>query len=636
MKRKTVAVCVTGYDWEYESRIVNGIYMRCTELDVNLLVFANLMRRPEINSTRTLPESAARGEEEIYNLINYDLVDGIIILGDSMIEERIIANVSQRAEQHNVPIVNVNDSEHKLFRNVLLSDEKAMEFVVRHLVKDHGYTKINFIGGFPGNLQTEERLAAYKRVLSEYNIPIEEERIAYGEFWKKSIECTEKFLEAPELPQAIVCASDTMAFFCMDTIKEKGLKVPEDIAVTGFDGIEDCVLYDPPLTSVRRDFQGSGIAAVDILNDIWNGKETPEEVSVDSVLIRSGSCGCTWEKKNTNFYNSVYGEQNRFKEFNSYVLEMNTKFSCAETSAELYAETKKIAEFFKLKKLYICICSNIEQGAICFDDLNPKAEYTGLSEKMVSMLEFGHSVPVGTEFCTKEFVPENFLEGEKAVMYAFSPMYFKNSFLGYLAYEPSCIKGNGNLFETWLMNISNNAGSFYMNRELEYVVDKLQNLYIRDPLTGLYNRRGMKQLGYNIIDKVKKNGGEVTIFCADIDNLKPINDEYGHEGGDNAILQTARAIEAAMPKGSICVRTGGDEFCVICGGADSIFPERCIAAVDEYLEKYNRCSGLKYKVGCSCGYKSLKAEELMSIDAMINAADENMYKVKAAKKTGRK
>lgn len=152
MKRKTVAVCVTGYDWEYESRVVNGIYMRCTELDVNLLVFANLMRRPEINSTRTLPESAARGEEEIYNLINYDLVDGIIILGDSMIEERIIANVSQRAEQHNVPIVNVNDSEHKLFRNVLLSDEKAMEFVVRHLVKDHGYTKINFIGGFPGNL----------------------------------------------------------------------------------------------------------------------------------------------------------------------------------------------------------------------------------------------------------------------------------------------------------------------------------------------------------------------------------------------------------------------------------------------------------------------------------------------------
>ena len=63
MKRKTVAVCVTGYDWEYESRVVNGIYMRCTELDVNLLVFANLMRRPEINSTRTLPESAARGEE---------------------------------------------------------------------------------------------------------------------------------------------------------------------------------------------------------------------------------------------------------------------------------------------------------------------------------------------------------------------------------------------------------------------------------------------------------------------------------------------------------------------------------------------------------------------------------------------
>lgn len=109
MKRKTVAVCVTGYDCEYESRVVNGVYMRCQELDIDLLVFSNLMRRPEINSTRTLPQNAARGEAEIYNLINYDILDGIIILGDSMIEESIIADISGKAEKYRIPIVNVNE-----------------------------------------------------------------------------------------------------------------------------------------------------------------------------------------------------------------------------------------------------------------------------------------------------------------------------------------------------------------------------------------------------------------------------------------------------------------------------------------------------------------------------------------------
>lgn len=96
MKRKTIAVCVTGYNWEYETRVVNGIYERCKELDINLLAFANLMRRPELNSNRVLPESVVRGEIEIYNLINYDRVDGIIILGDPMIEESIIYDIAEK------------------------------------------------------------------------------------------------------------------------------------------------------------------------------------------------------------------------------------------------------------------------------------------------------------------------------------------------------------------------------------------------------------------------------------------------------------------------------------------------------------------------------------------------------------
>lgn len=114
MKRKNIAVCVTGYNWEYESRIVKGISDECAKLDINLLIFATLILHLPLNMDRVLPDSVVKGETEIFNLINYDIIDGIIMLGDSMIEERVIFEVADKAAQKNIPVVNVSDPTHKL------------------------------------------------------------------------------------------------------------------------------------------------------------------------------------------------------------------------------------------------------------------------------------------------------------------------------------------------------------------------------------------------------------------------------------------------------------------------------------------------------------------------------------------
>ncbi|WP_432650745.1 GGDEF domain-containing protein [Huintestinicola sp.] len=638
MKRKNIAVCVTGYNWDYESRVVSGISAKCAELDVNLLIFATLIHRPELNSNRVLPESVIRGESEIFNLINYDIIDGVIILGDSIIEEKVIFDVSEKAAEKNIPVVNVNDPTHKLFRNVLLSDKKAMEFVVRHLVEEHGLTKINFIGGFPGNLQTEERLAAYKKVLEEHNIPVEESRIAYGEFWKKAADCTEQFIASGDIPQAIVCASDTMAFFCMDCLQNNGYRIPEDIIVTGFDGVGDCEIYKPTITSVRRGFEAAGHRAVEIISDIWNGKETEVDSEVDSELVIMQSCGCVpkEEKHKFDFFSERYGAESASLEFRTYIHAMNTDFAAVKTSAELFANVKHSAEFFKLKKMFVCICSNIERETAELDEETIISSFRGISDTMVNMFSYGSSVPVGKKFPAAELVPEDILNGDKAVVFAFSPIYFKENFLGYLAYEPSGFKGNGEHFATWIMVLSNNTGSFYMNKKLELVVEQLENLYVRDPLTGLYNRRGMSKYGIELLDNARKADSCITVVCSDIDNLKPINDLYGHEAGDNAIVQTARAISKAMPADAVCVRTGGDEFCSVLRSCSDEEIRGILHQIEQILEDYNSSSGLPYKIGCSCGYYRMKASETESIEKIAAFADEEMYKEKVRKKAMRK
>lgn len=629
-ERKAVAVCVTSYNWEYESRVVEGIRQKCAADDIDLLVFSNLMTRPELGSNRVMPENIMRGEIEIYNLINYDVIDGIVILGDSMINDDVTHKIAERAREHNVPIVNVNDPENLLEYNVFLSDKTAMELVVTHLIEEHGLKKINFIGGFEGNFQTEERLAAYKKALEDHGIPFDEKRVAYGCFWKKAQECTAEFLDSGDIPEAIVCASDTMAFFCMDEIKSRGLRIPEDIAVTGFDGVADCERYRPTLTSVRRAFLPAGTEAVSILEKVWSGEKVPQITEVEAELVINESCGCKVKEDDNTFYNKFYDERNHANEFDYRVVEMNTKISEAETSEALFASTKNIAAFFGLLELYVCVCEDVEKGRVKF---RRSSDYVGLGEKAVSMLTFGHDVPTETVFPVKELIPNKLFGREEAVFMAFVPFYFRNCFLGYFAFRPMKVEGSGELFLTWTMNISNNAGTFYMNKELQIIADELRNINMTDPLTGICNRRGLNEFAPEILNSKK---GFITVVCADVDGLKPINDTYGHEGGDNAIIVTARAIKNSMPKGAVCARTGGDEFCAVFCSESADEAAQCVADVDKYLETYNEMSGLPYKVGCSCGYMTVPCGNVLTMEDMIKSADKNMYGVKRERKTVRR
>ena len=631
MRRKSIGICVTGYNWEYESRVVDGVRAAALAADINVLVFAPMTHKAEENSEKGIPESVIRSESEIFRLLAWHMPDGLVLLGDSIVDPLAVDRIAAAAGEHGVPVVNVDDPKHKTQYNIELNETNAMELAVRHLVEKHGCRKINFIGGFPGNLQTEQRLSAYKKVLSEAGIPIEERRIAYGEFWNKARECTERFLEYDK-PDAIVCASDAMAFFCMDLLRERGYSVPQDILVTGFDDIADCELYTPSLTSVRRDFTGAGERAVDIIRRAWAGENVPAVTQIESKLVERCSCGCG-RAEHSGFYDSRYSVVDHFKAFNACLIAMNTRFADARTAQELYACTTKCAEFFKLKRLYICICSTVGEVRELLPEEAALGGCTGITAEMTSMVMHGHNVPCGTRFKTSQLVPEPLLDGDKPVMLGFTPLYSNDRFLGYAAFEPTYIKGQGDLFATWINSLSNNAASFYMKDELRFIAGRLSDLYIRDPLTGLYNRRGLETLGGRLIRRARDCGGVLTAVCADVDCLKQINDGYGHEGGDNAISRVALAIRESMPEDAVCARTGGDEFTVLlCHSAAEA--QEALQRIEQAIERYNAASGLPYKIGCSCGAFSANAAQVSSED-IIRRADEEMYRVKKLRKTHR-
>lgn len=630
--RKTIAVCVTGYNWQKESRVISGIVSRCKQYDINVLCFATLETRPGIASLRNLSPELLRCESEIFNLINYDMIDGMVCLSEAFLEPEKVFEIHQKCVEHGIPFININDDKVNFEHNIVFSDASAFEAVVRHVVERHGCRKVNLITGFKGNVQSEERLSAYKKVLSEHNIPIEDWRIGYGEFWKKSIDCTREFLKH-DIPDAIVCANDCMAILVTDYLWHCGYKVPEQIIVTGFDGTDDAQNCDTTITTIVLDFVQAGITAVECITKLWEGKEIPETIVIGSVLITGESCGCVKPRRQAlhNYVDSIYNASNGFKLFNKNIVSMNNSFINAKDGSDLFDGALKALGTLQIGKVFICVNPEMESATDFFYEKSNAYGTDRIPEKVLLIGERNSSSKTGTVFDKANLFPENIMDGEAPIFYAFSPFYFKDKMLGYIAYEPLNCKGESDFFKIWLATLQNNIGSFYMRRGLEMIS-------VHDPLTGLLNRRGMIDRVEMLVAKNLGSDKYFTAICVDVDRLKFVNDTYGHDAGDECILCVSGAIKEINTDHYVCTRTGGDEFTILFVDSDKELAVKKIEQIHSYIENFNNTQKKEFEVSCSCGWNSvrLKDEEGFDvIDRCIKAADVEMYKEKNRKKACR-
>lgn len=172
-------------------------------------------------------------------------------------------------------------------------------------------------------------------------------------------------------------------------------------------------------------------------------------------------------------------------------------------------------------------------------------------------------------------------------------------------------------------------------KEKDTLVDKLDSMYVRDELTKLYNRFGMRRFVDKIMEVAKRDQKYIMCIELDLDGLKKINDTYGHDAGDNAIVQVANAMRQASERREVCIRSGGDEYLVFGIAEKESDAAAFIQRVEEYLDEYNQRNAWPYEVTCRCGYCVHPAQQIYSLEEMVTEADKLLYQVKARKKTTR-
>ena len=161
--------------------------------------------------------------------------------------------------------------------------------------------------------------------------------------------------------------------------------------------------------------------------------------------------------------------------------------------------------------------------------------------------------------------------------------------------------------------------------------EELQRHATVDELTGLSNRRGFFQLGEHELLVAARTRSSVALLFVDVDGLKRVNDELGHVVGDFLLKETAEVIQETIRGSDIAGRLGGDEFCVLLMGDPDLDPDRVVRRMQDTLSVHNARPGRTYHISLAMGISALPPGRSVTLEELIDAADEQMYEDKRAR-----
>lgn len=629
----TVAVIASGVDEEYQHSILDGIHRYAAHHGVNIahfIAFGGMLANPKYD----------QGEYNIYALPNFELFDGVILLSNTFSSD-LVAEIAQRIAKARIPAVSIDrDIEGMYYLGIHNGD--AMEQITRHLIEEHHAKCFNFISGPDDNTESLERLSRFRKVLAEYNIPLEEERIYHGSFRAKDgRRAARAFLgSALPMPDAIVCANDAMALSAILTLEENGIHCPEDVLVSGFDNIYNAKNFSPALTTVERPLMQSGALACEMICRLLDGEIIDRVQQLSAVPIYSESCGCP----------PVAGEDIAlFKQRNYQVIEginadigLLNQMSCAlvecDTFNEYITAMQDLVLKTKCEEFYLCLNDNWHTKRLRYDTLItgeiPEDSYTtqGYSGRMLLPLAYYDGrFSVGESFHTDIMLPRLRIESDTPRRLYFVPLHFRERCLGYFVIVNSDIPMTSALFHSWSINISNSLENFRKLLCLDEVVQELDKLYAVDSLTGVFNRNGFNRETSEPFHRCIEEKRTAMIMFVDMDGLKQINDTYGHKAGDHAIRSIASILQESCINGELACRFGGDEFFIFA----TDYTENDVLALrsrmQEQIDICNRNSGQPYSLSISVGAYITTPVAGTSLFQLITIADSRMYEEKKKK-----
>lgn len=504
MARGRIAVLIPAVYDTLDKEFLNGVHTAAKQIGLDTLVFTSVAAENA--------DSYTSGENNIYKLPFLTEIDGIIMAANRFHDEKLKTDILNVLEKIKLPCV-VVEEKHDKIKGVFLDQKKSIYNLTDHLLVWHGYRNILCLTGPEENYEAQMRAEGFISAMEDNGLDWQG-RVIYGDFWRYAPARLAEKIASGEMkcPEAVVCTNDIMAVALCQELQKHGLRVPRDVAVTGYDGSVFTLLTKPAITTICGGDSCLGRSSVKMLAEMMG---IDNDIDCGNVHIRiCGSCGC----------NNEHGERDALLDETEKMLHRqldrkNYMFSNYIVRMSDCESIPKFASVLDSLRYMLSDCTSVNI-CLCEDWRTEHHEYRkqGFSENM--NLIYSENQPGQFMFPLQKLLPRLNLPHEPQ-FWVFSSIHYSDRIIGYIAtqYEKAELFAVDEHYISWCDAVANGLDIVIKKSNTEYIWQKLEEKNMTDLYTGLMSRSGF-------VRKLE-NGDTVTVIsfpqrCRNMQYFVPI------------------------------------------------------------------------------------------------------------------
>lgn len=596
--------CLSFYKWisqEARARKASLIVMEGNSLDNNTL------------------ENVANNT--LLRIVSRERLDGLIILSSSINFSCGNLVIEKFAQSVDIPVVSIGVS-YEGITSIVLNNSEGFHQIVSHLIEVHNYAKLALIGGPPSHGESLDRKDAFIKTLQSHGLTVRPEFLLSGSFGYMSGYNHAKTLVEPikrhEI-DAVVCANDEMALGAIRCFKDNGINVPEDVAVTGFDGT-GLLDYCPPLiTTVSQHFDLIAHKSVSALFELILSHRSKKNHVVEPELLIRESCGCRLADE--------LKKEAPFPYISSYRLNGRLQLLRAdELNKELtnYLEENNIGHCF-----IVCY-----PEAVPFDAAQPRSNVKGT---IFYGYSHGKLISYNKPFLISDILPDQFLEDIQEPM-LIKPLFFSKHQFGFLFI--SAYEAMAPFIDDLGVELCHYLGSQFQAKEqkemekrlldahesLKKSNKRLNELTVKEHLDKLNH---LRFLAANMLQHRKGSTGEYVLILVEIDNFVEINSKYGFDEGEFALSKVSQLLSRSIRDDDFLSHQSCERYVILVKNIQSDPMNTIIHRFVNGLNELNNSIEKPYAISLSWGSALGNVDN--DFDVIYHRAEQNLLENKQKK-----
>lgn len=558
-KRILIGVIITDCYIDFQGEILRGIIEQAFKSNCDVAVISPLHNF----SSKSLHKDT---EKQLFNLLYSEKFDGFIYDRHTFATDEIREYIDDMCSKTGKPVMLLDYNSHKSFETTAADDCDAFEQITDHLITVHGKKKIYCLTGPKKTFNAEERLRGYMNSMKKNGLHFDRSYYEYGDFWKAAAKNMAGRIISGELerPEAVVCGNDASAIELSKELIAGGIRVPEDIAVTGYDASVEGYQTSPSITSYSRPNFQLGAEAFRRLYRIITGRICMKVRSENGELRLGKSCGCSENPQ-------IRSSGRRMLKINStnegYLLYGDMLFDITNTdNIPLFADRLDNYTFFlyKMSRLRICLTKKY------IDSLN-SSEILPLSfsadDEVKAVLS---KSAIKREECSDYFSSSDILpdfEDENRrypSAYYISPLHYNGNFFGYsaLSFGKNPIAFSS-LYLKWINYVNVALEQVRIKSISNNIIQNTSHALLYDRVTGMFSRSGMENEFSKLASDTDNIGKTAYFIVIDMQGIKKTYYQNGEEIRNKTVSAFSEMLSSALKDGELCGVWSPEMLCVI-------------------------------------------------------------------------